>query len=57
MNRAAQSGQASVEYLIVAAALVVALFYPLAHQGAVVEILVRALMNCFNSQSFVLSVL
>lgn len=57
MKRAAQSGQASIEYLIVATALVVALFYPISHQGSVAEILVHVLMNCFKSQSFVLSIL
>ena len=33
MNRGTQSGQASVEYLIVAGAMAVALFYPIAQQG------------------------
>jgi hypothetical protein len=54
---AAQSGQATVEYLLVATALVVALFYPMSQQGSVAEILVHVLINCFKSQSFVFSIL
>ena len=57
MKPAAQSGQASVEYLSVATALVVALLYPISQQGSVGAILVHALMNCFKAQSFVISVL
>jgi uncharacterized protein (UPF0333 family) len=57
MKSTAQSGQASVEYLLVAGALVVALFFPISHQGSVVEILVHALMDYFRSQSFVISIL
>jgi hypothetical protein len=52
-----QSGQASIEYLIVAAALAVALFYPIAQQGPVIGILVHALMNYFRAQAFVISIL
>jgi hypothetical protein len=52
-----QSGQASVEYLLVAGALVVALFVAISDQGPVVEILVHALMDYFRSQSFVFSIL
>jgi hypothetical protein len=54
---ALQSGQASAEYLIVVSALAVALFYPIAQQEPVISILVRALMDFFRSQSFVMSVL
>ncbi|MEO8308950.1 MAG: hypothetical protein ABI616_13010 [Pseudomonadota bacterium] len=57
MKSIAQSGQAAVEYLVVASTLAVALFYPIADQGPVVTILVRVLMDCFRSQSFVISVL
>jgi hypothetical protein len=57
MIRAAQSGQTCVEYLVVAGALAVALFYPIGQQGPVITILVHALMNYFRSQSFVISIL
>ena len=57
MKSALQSGQASAEYLIVVSALAVALFYPIAQQEPVISILVRALMDFFRSQSFVMSVL
>jgi hypothetical protein len=53
----AQSGQVTVEYLVVAGALALALFYPVAQQGSVISILVRALMGYFRSQSFVISIL
>jgi hypothetical protein len=52
----AQSGQATVEFLVVAGALAVALLYPIATQGSVVSILVQALMGYFRAQSFVISI-
>jgi hypothetical protein len=52
-----QSGQASVEFLIVTGSLVLALFYPFAQQGPVFVVLVHALSNYFRAQSFVLSIL
>lgn len=57
MNSNRQSGQASTEYMVVAGALGLALFYPFLHQGPVFVVLVHALMNYFRTQSFVMSIL
>jgi hypothetical protein len=50
-------GQASAEFVLIAGALAVALFYPFAQQGPVFILLTRALMNYFKAQSFVISIL
>lgn len=57
MNLRLQRGQASTEFVLVAGAMAVALFYPFAQQGPVVVVLIRALLNQFRAQSFVLSIL
>lgn len=57
MKRASQFGQAMAEFLIVAGALAVALFYPYLQGESVATLLLRALMRCLRVRSFLLSIL
>jgi hypothetical protein len=52
-----QVGQASIEVLVIASALVVALFFPFSHQEPVFVVLIHALANYFSAQSFVVSII
>lgn len=51
------AGQATVEFLLIAAALAVALFYPFMHGESVATALLRALMASLRARSFVMSIL
>lgn len=55
MNR--QSGQSSTEFLLVAGALAVALFYPFVEGQSVGDLLLRALMASLRARSYILSIL
>jgi hypothetical protein len=52
-----QSGQAMVEFLLVAAAVVLALFLPYAQGQSVVSLLLHALMEFFRARSYLVSIL
>jgi hypothetical protein len=52
-----QRGQAMAEFLVVAAALALALFYPYLHGESVGSLLVRTLMRALRVRSFLISVL
>lgn len=57
MRRHAQSGQAMAEFLLVAGALAVALFYPFIDGESVSTLLLRSLMQCMRARTFLLSIL
>lgn len=57
MNTPTHAGQSSVEFLVVAAALVMALFVPYLHGESVATLLLRALMRSMQARSFFISVL
>ncbi|MET0282278.1 MAG: hypothetical protein ABW278_14305 [Steroidobacteraceae bacterium] len=57
MNRTRLHGQAMTEFLIVAAALATALFYPYLHGESVATLLLRAIARCLRARSFLLSIL
>jgi hypothetical protein len=57
MRRYAQSGQAMAEFLLVAGALAVALFYPFIDGESVSTLLLRSLMQCMRARTFLLSIL
>ena len=57
MRRVRDRGQALAEYLMVVAALVVALFLPYMGGESIAAVLARALLDHFRGLSFVLSVL
>jgi hypothetical protein len=50
-------GQAMVEFLLIAAALVVALFLPYLDGRSVVSLLLHALMEFFRAGSYLISIL
>lgn len=52
-----QSGQAMTEFLIVAATLAAALFYPFANGESVASLLLRAVMRAMRARSFLVSVM
>lgn len=54
---ARSGGQAMTEFLLVCAALLVALFFPYVEGHSVVFLLLRALLQCFQSDSFLVSIL
>jgi hypothetical protein len=51
-----QSGQAMTEFLLVSAALVLALFYPYLQGESVVTLLLRTLMGVARARSFLVSI-
>lgn len=51
------SGQAIVEFLLVSAALVVALFLPYVDGRSVGGLLLHALLECFRARSYLISIL
>jgi hypothetical protein len=55
--RLRESGQAMAEFLLVAAALVFALFFPYLHGRSVVSLLLHSLSECFRARSFLISIL
>lgn len=57
MNSRRQAGQAMAEFLLVAGALALALFYPYLQGESVATWLLRALMRCLRARSFLLSIL
>jgi hypothetical protein len=57
MKQAQQAGQAMAEFLVIASALAVALFYPYVQGESVATWLLRALMRCLRARSFLLSIL
>lgn len=57
MKRPGQSGQGMAEFLVIASALAVALFYPYVQGESVATWLLRALMSCLRARSFLLSIL
>lgn len=52
-----RSGQAMTEFLIVTAALVLALFYPYLNGESVIALLLRSLLRVWRARSFLVSVL
>lgn len=54
---ARQCGQAMVEFLVVAGAMALALFYPYLHGESVATLLLRALMQVLRARSLLISVL
>lgn len=52
-----QRGQAMAEFLVVAAAIALALFYPYLGGESVATFLLRALMRVLRARSFLISVL
>lgn len=57
MRQHRHRGQAMAEFLVVAAAMALALFYPYVHGESVGTLLVRALMRALRVRSFLISVL
>ena len=51
-----QMGQAMLEFLLVCAALVLALFLPYANGRSVAGLLLHALMECFRARSYLISI-
>lgn len=51
------SGQSSVEFLVVGAAVALALFLPYLHGESVATLLLRALMHSMRARSFLVSIL
>jgi hypothetical protein len=56
-SRPKRNGQALIEFLLVSAALAVALFFPYLHGRSVVSLLVHASMDCFRARSYLISIL
>jgi hypothetical protein len=54
---AGQQGQAMVEFLLVAAVLTFALFFPYLHGRSVVSLLMQALTAVLRSRSYLISIL
>jgi hypothetical protein len=54
---ARQRGQAMVEFLLVAASMALALFYPYLHGESVATLLLRSLMRVLRARSLLISVL
>jgi hypothetical protein len=57
MRHTAQRGQAIAEFLLVSAALSLALFYPYLHGESVATLLLRTLMRLARARSFLVSIL
>lgn len=57
MNAPRFHGQAITEFLVVAVALAVALFYPYLQGESVVTLLLRALMRALRARSFLISII
>jgi hypothetical protein len=57
MRHTAQRGQAIAEFLVVSAALSLALFYPYLHGESVATLLLRTLMRVARARSFLVSIL
>jgi hypothetical protein len=55
--RPRHAGQAMAEFLIVVAALAVALFYPYVHGESVATLLLRTLMRVARARSLLVSIL
>ena len=51
------AGQAMVEFLLVSTALAIALFLPYLNGRSVVALLIQALMECFRTRSYLISIL
>ncbi len=52
-----QGGQAMAEFLLVAGAMALALFYPYLHGESVATLLLRTLMRVMRARSLLISVL
>jgi hypothetical protein len=57
LNTLRNRGQALTEFLMVAAAMAVALFYPYLQGESVVTLLLRALMRALRARSFLISII
>ena len=57
MRASVQRGQAMTEFLIVASALALALFYPYVQGESVVTLLVRTVMRVLRARTFLVSVM
>jgi hypothetical protein len=57
MRHTAQRGQVIAEFLVVSAALSLALFYPYLHGESVATLLLRTLMRLARARSFLVSIL
>lgn len=57
MKTPGHAGQASVEFVVVASALAMALFLPYLHGESVATLLLRALMRSMQARSFLISIL
>jgi hypothetical protein len=57
MRHTAQRGQTIAEFLVVSAALSLALFYPYLHGESVATLLLRTLMRLARARSFLVSIL
>ena len=57
MNTSRNRGQALTEFLVVTAAMAVALFYPYLQGESVVTLLLRALMRALRARSFLISII
>ncbi len=57
MKRPWQAGQAMTEFLVVCAALALALFYPYVNGESVATHLLRTLMRVARARSFLVSIL
>lgn len=55
--RRCHSGQAMTEFLVIAAALALALLYPYLQGESVATMLLRALMRVLRARSFLVSIL
>jgi hypothetical protein len=57
VKRLHQAGQGMAEFLVIAGALAMALFYPYLQGESVATWLLRAMMSCLRARSFLLSIL
>lgn len=57
MSSLRQRGQAMTEFLVVGAALALALFYPYVQGESVVTLLVRAVLRVLRARTFLVSVI
>jgi hypothetical protein len=51
------TGQAMVEFLLVSAALAIALFFPYLQGRSVTSLLLHSLLECFRARSYLISIM
>jgi hypothetical protein len=51
------TGQAMVEFLLVSAALAIALFFPYLQGRSVASLLLHSLLECFRARSYLISIM